>query len=282
MIPKLKTPEWTDTLNYAVDAAVKGREVLMHYWGRLEKIEKKFQAGLVSEADKESERAIFDSLRKNFPGDEMLGEESSADKGNPKMQPLKSDCKHGRWIVDPLDGTTNYIHKFPTFCISIGYEWQGQIQLAVIDAPVLGETFTAVRGHGAFLNGQPLKVSSTQTLEDSFLGSGFFNEIESNLEEQCVIFPKLVRQVRGVRCPGSAALDLCQVARGVFDGYWNKDLKPWDAAAGILIVEEAGGKVCTYRGQGYNPFKNSLVAGNSKIADQIVKEMQGLILPTTE
>ncbi|MEZ0392346.1 MAG: inositol monophosphatase family protein [Pseudobdellovibrionaceae bacterium] len=259
--------DWEAVLYKAIKAARLGREVLLHYFGRLEKIEEKFQAGLVSEADKESEKAIFDYLRKNFPEDEFVGEESTLDPT--KIPPSQAK---GRWIVDPLDGTTNYIHRFPVFCVSIGYEYQGRIQVGVIDVPLLGEVYTAIRGHGAFVNGQRLQVSSTKTIHDSLLATGFFGENEAQLQEQLRVFSDVVRKCRGVRRAGAAAYDLAQVARGVFDGFWEKGLKPWDSAAGLLLVEEAGGQVCTYRGQEYSPYKNSIIATNATLAPLLVRD----------
>lgn len=266
-------PDWNAALHKTIQAARLGREVLLHYYGRLEKIEAKVQAGLVSEADKESEKIIFSSLRKNFPNDEFLGEESALDLT--KIQAKSST--QGRWIVDPLDGTTNYIHRFPIWCISIGYEWNGQIQLAVVDVPMLGEVYTAIRGQGAFLNGQRLQVSQTKTIQDSLLATGFFGEHEENLQEQIRIFSQIVRECRGVRRAGAAAYDLCMVARGIFDAYWEKGIKPWDSAAGMLLVEEAGGKVITYRGKKYSPFHNSIIAGNPIVADKMSEELRNFI-----
>ncbi len=244
----------------------------MHYFGRLEHIEEKFHAGLVSEADKESEKVIFDYLRKNFPEDEFVGEESTLDPT--KIPPPKSK---GRWIVDPLDGTTNYIHRFPIFCVSIGYEYEGKIQIAVIDVPMLGEVYTAIRGRGSFVNGRQMFVSNTPSIKDSLLATGFFGDDEPVLVEQLRVFSDVVRKCRGVRRPGAAAYDLAQVARGVFDGFWEKGLKPWDSAAGLLLVEEAGGKVCTYLGKEFNPYKRSMIATNAALADILVKEFSSFL-----
>jgi myo-inositol-1(or 4)-monophosphatase len=246
----------------------------MKYIGRLQKIEHKFQAGLVSEADKESEKAIFDFLRKNFPDDEFLGEESAV--GQTKVVSPAGPGK-GRWIVDPLDGTTNYIHQFPIFCISIGYEYNGKSQLAVVDVPMLNEVYTAIRGQGAFVNGRRLQVSNTEKLTDAFVATGFNHEKELQLQEQLRVFSKLVRETRAVRRAGAAAYDLCQVARGVFDGYWEKNIQAWDAAAGILLVEEAGGKITTYRGKEYSPYKNSIIAGNPRITELLCEAMRDVI-----
>jgi myo-inositol-1(or 4)-monophosphatase len=257
-------------LSTAIQACRLGREVLLKYFGNLEHVEKKFQAGLVSEADKESEKIIAAHLKKNFPEIDFLGEESHA--AGAKVQ-WTTDHTNARWILDPLDGTTNYVHRFPIFCISLGLEFDGKIQLAVIDVPMLGETYTAIRGQGAYVNGRRLQVSKTESFEDALLATGFVSEHEHIIAEQLEIFSEVVRESRGVRRPGAAAYDLCQVARGVFDGYWERNIQPWDAAAGILLVEEAGGVIETYRGDKYHPYKNSIVAGNA----QTVKTLQGIL-----
>lgn len=265
---------WKQVLGQAIKAVSLGRTVLLNYFGNLEHIEEKFQAGLVSEADKESERVIADHLKKNFPKIEFLGEETFAASTTPgaKVQ-WRPAGPEGRWILDPLDGTTNYIHRFPIFCISLALEINNQIQLAVIDVPILNETYAAIRGEGAFVNGRPLKISKTKDLKNALLATGFVADHESVIAEQLNIFNELVRKCRGVRRPGAAAYDLTQVARGVFDGYWERNIQPWDSAAGILLVEEAGGIVETYRGEKYTPYRNSIVAGTPEVVHQI----QGII-----
>ncbi|WP_295899407.1 inositol monophosphatase family protein [uncultured Bdellovibrio sp.] len=266
----VKSMDWKQVLGQAIKAVSLGREVLLNYFGNLEHIEEKFQAGLVSEADKESERVIAEHLKKNFPTIGFLGEETFAAQNAPgaKVQ-IAPAGPEGRWILDPLDGTTNYIHRFPIFCISLGLEINGQIQLAVIDVPILKETYTAIRGQGAFVNGRRLQISKTSELKKALLATGFVSEHENVIAEQLKIFDEMVRKCRGVRRPGAAAYDLTQVARGVFDGYWERNIQPWDAAAGILLVEEAGGIIETYRGEKYHPYKNSIVAGNAEIVHQI-------------
>ncbi len=272
MESSVKSMDWKQVLGTAIKAVSLGREVLLNYFGNLEHIEHKFQAGLVSEADKESERVISDYLKKNFPDIEFLGEESYA--AGAKVQ-WETAGARGRWILDPLDGTTNYIHRFPIFCISLGLEINGQIQLAVIDVPMLNETYTAIRGEGAFVNGRKLSITKNDKLEDALLATGFVAEHEHVISEQLKIFTDVVRKARGVRRPGAAAYDLAQVARGVFDGYWERNIQPWDAAAGILLVEEAGGIVTTYRGDKYDPYKNSIIAGHPAI----VKQLQSALAP---
>lgn len=272
METSVNSMNWGQVLSQAIKAVSLGRAVLLNYFGNLEHIEEKFQAGLVSEADKESERVIADHLKKNFPTIEFLGEETFAAANVPgakvQWQPAGAE---GRWILDPLDGTTNYIHRFPIFCISLGLEINGQIQLAVIDVPIFNETYTAIRGQGAFVNGRPLKVSKNNELKKALLATGFVAEHENIITEQLNVFSDMVRKCRGVRRPGAAAYDLTQVARGVFDGYWERNIQPWDSAAGILLVEEAGGIVETYRGEKYTPYKNSIVAGTPEVVREIQK-----------
>ncbi len=266
-------------LHVGLKACRLGREVLLKYIGNLQHISEKFQAGLVSEADKESEKVISDYLRKNFPSIEFLGEESSYE--GAKVQ-LTSAGARGRWILDPLDGTTNYIHQFPIFCISLGLEINGEIQVAVIDCPKMGETYTAVRGQGAFMNGKRLQISSASGLKDALLATGFVAEKQKVIEEQLRIFSDIVYKCRGVRRPGAAAYDLALVARGVFDGFWERNLQPWDSAAGMLLVEEAGGKVVTYRGKKYNPYKNSIIAGNANVVAELQKTLAPYLSEETD
>ncbi|HEX7672733.1 MAG TPA: inositol monophosphatase family protein [Bdellovibrio sp.] len=266
----VKSMNWEQVLGTAIKAVSLGREVLLNYFGNLEHVEEKIQAGLVSEADKESERVIAEHLKKNFPAIEFLGEESAYISGAKVQTPAGPQ---GRWILDPLDGTTNYVHRFPIFCISLGLEVNGQMQLAVIDVPMLKETYTAIRGKGAYVNGRPLRISKEAELKSALLATGFVAEHENVISEQLKVFENIVRKCRGVRRPGAAAYDLAQVARGVFDGYWERNIQPWDAAAGILLVEEAGGIVQTYRGDKYTPYKNSIVAGNPAIVKELQREL---------
>lgn len=242
-----------------------GRQVLLSYFGELKNIEEKFHAGLVSEADKESERVIKSYLLEKFPNTFFLGEETYFEN--------KEDRKasQGKWICDPLDGTTNYVHRFPIFCISLAFEINDQVQVGVIDVPMLNETYTAVRGKGAFVNGRPIHISNNADFSKSLLATGFFPDDKMALAEQLRFFGSIVGDCRGVRRAGAAAYDLCQVARGVFDGFWEKDLSPWDVAAGQVLVEEAGGVVRTYKNQPHNPYSRSLVAGNLPIVNEIIK-----------
>lgn len=245
-----------------------GRQVLLSYFGELKKIEEKFHAGLVSDADKESERVIKSYLLEKYPGTFFLGEETFFENKEDK----KTD--QGKWICDPLDGTTNYVHQFPIFCISLAFEWKDQIQVGVIDVPILNETYTAIRGKGAYVNGRPLNVNKNTDFSKSMLATGFFPDDKIALAEQLKFFSSIVGECRGVRRAGAAAYDLCQVARGVFDGFWEKNLSPWDVAAGQVIVEEAGGILRTYQNEIHTPYSQSLIAGNSTIVDALLKKFK--------
>ncbi|MES3038774.1 MAG: inositol monophosphatase family protein, partial [Bdellovibrionota bacterium] len=267
--------DWKNFLNVGLKACRLGREVLLTHFGRLEHIEEKEQAGLVSEADKESEEVIKRYLKDFNPQIGFLGEESAfieMQEIGPKSQ-AKNTAKPAtkvipgaiggpgqtRWILDPLDGTTNYVHRFPIFCVSLGLEVQGELVLGVIDMPALGETYTAVKGHGAFVNGKRMKVSSTSEFKNSLLATGFFPTPSAELDHQISVFAGLVKETRGIRRAGAAAYDLCQVARGVFDGFWEKNLQAWDSAAGVVLVREAGGVVVNYRGEDYTTADDSLI-----------------------
>ena len=263
--------DWTGVLKVAIKACREGRRVLLDHFGRLQQIEKKFQAGLVSEADRLAEQVIGRTLKHHYPQIEILGEEAFAAGERVPMVPAGP---RGRWILDPLDGTTNYIHRFPIYCISLALEVNSDLKIAVIDVPVLGETYTAIRGRGAFVNGRPLRVSETDRLEDSLLATGFFAEDKEGLKEQVDLFTRVVGDARGVRRAGAAAYDLCQVASGVFDGFWERNLKPWDVAAGQLLVEEAGGQIVTYEGGPHDPYSAQIVAGNKKIVPLLVERFQ--------
>jgi myo-inositol-1(or 4)-monophosphatase len=266
---------WNQVLIHAIRAARLGRKVLLDHFGKLKHIEKKFQAGLVSEADREAEEVIKNYLADQFPQDEFLGEESF-------QESQLSETSRNRWIVDPLDGTTNYIHGFPVFCVSIGYQFENELQVAVIDMPLLQETYTSIKGLGAYVNGEKMHVSSAPSVRDSLLATGFFGENEEQLQEQMRIFPHVVQASRGVRRAGAAAYDLAQVARGVFDAFWEKGLKPWDAAAGILLVQEAGGVNLTYRGKTNPLYQNSLISGSPKVVAELLQIFKNRISADTD
>jgi myo-inositol-1(or 4)-monophosphatase len=264
---------WTEVLKKALKSVRQGREILLDYYGHLQQVETKELAGLVSEADRETELKMARSLREIDPNWEFLGEEESFLKGR---ESFSASSRGGRWILDPLDGTTNYIHQFPIFGISLALEYNGQIQIGIVDLPMLGETYTAIRGEGAFLNGRRIQVSETQELEKSLLATGFFAENKPALKEQLRVFTNLVKVARGIRRAGSAAFDLCMVARGTFDGFWEPNLKPWDVAAGQLLIEEAGGVVLNRQGRRHSPYDDYIVASNRNLSGKILSAIQSV------
>ena len=265
--------------NEAMKAVMAGRACLLGYFGKINNIEEKDKsAGLVSEADRESEALIKGMLAKAFPDFDFLGEESAYLEGKDNF----TASARPRWILDPLDGTTNFVHKFPIFCISLALEVNGEIEIGIIDMPMLNQTFYSIRGQGAWCiqpdgTREKLSVSKTTEFEQAFMSTGFVNEKREVLSEQLRIFEDVVWKAQAIRRPGAAAYDLALIAAGVFDLYWEKNLKPWDSAAGLLLVKEAGGVVITFEGENYDPFKKSSIAGNSTIVAKFQSEIQAII-----
>lgn len=265
--------------NEAMTAVLAGRACLLGYFGKINNVEEKDKAaGLVSEADRESEALIKSLLAKAFPDFDFLGEETSYLEGKSHFEASKKP----RWILDPLDGTTNFVHKFPIFCISLALEINGEIEIGIVDMPILKQTFTSIRGQGAFClqpdgTKEKLSISKVAEFDQAFMATGFVNEKREILSEQLKIFEDVVWKAQAIRRPGAAAYDLALIASGVFDLYWEKNLKPWDSAAGLLLVKEAGGVIKTFEGEDYDPFKKSLIAGNSTIVDKFHNEIQSII-----
>lgn len=246
----------------AIRAAHASGRVLMRHFRTKLRVSEKPGEGLVTNADFESERAALAVLRREFPDFGILTEESSGREGSGP----------GRWIIDPLDGTTNYAHGFPTFCVSIAAEWNGEVIVGVIYHPVLRETYTAIRGRGAFVAGARMRVSSTSHLRDAMLTTGFSSRKEKWLGQEILAFRRLSRAAHAVRRPGSSALDLAQVARGVFDGFWERGLSAWDVAAGALMVREAGGLVTDFKGGPLRLDSGEMLCSNGVIHRALLRE----------
>ena len=225
---------------------------------------KQSASDLVTESDLAVERAVVGRLRAAFPGDAIVGEEGTADVAGA-----------GRaWYVDPIDGTTNFAHGLPFFCLSIGLQDEGGPALGLIDAPALGWRFTATRGGGAFLRmggeTRRLAVSRTARLDEALLATGFPYDLRTSPEDNLAEFAHLQRVAQAVRRVGAAALDLAMVAAGWLDGYWEQKLKPWDLVAGVVLVAEAGGRVSGYGGEPLDIGRGRLVASNGAIHDELV------------
>ncbi|MFZ7124624.1 MAG: inositol monophosphatase family protein [Desulfobacterales bacterium] len=247
----------------ATAAAHRGGGLLRAKLGNLDHIEKKGAIDLVTEADTGSEAIILNLIRGAFPEHSVLTEESGSLGGN-------SDCQ---WIIDPLDGTTNFAHGIGLFAVSIAFAHAGEIQVGVVLNPVSGELFTGVKGEGARLNGRPIHVSATQTLADSLLVTGFPYDFKSILPSVMARFSRCLQASQGVRRLGSAALDLCYVACGRFEGFWEQNLNPWDTAAGLLIAREAGAAVTGFKGDDYSPFDKKILATNGHIHTEMIDLM---------
>jgi myo-inositol-1(or 4)-monophosphatase len=210
---------------------------------------------LVTEADRESEHAVIQTLSRAFPDHAILAEESGA----------SARLSEYRWIIDPLDGTTNFAHGFPMFCVSIAYEHRGRVQLAVVFDALRRELFVAVRGRGARLNARPIHVSATRSLDRSLLATGFPYDRRERRNFYFTFWEAFMMRTQGVRRTGSAALDLCYVACGRVDAFWEFGLRPWDVAAGALLVTEAGGRVTNLDGSALDLDARNLLASNGKL-----------------
>jgi myo-inositol-1(or 4)-monophosphatase len=226
-------------------------------------VAKKGAIDLVTEVDLECERMCRGIIAERFPDHDVLAEELSSGPTAP------STSRH-RWIFDPLDGTTNYAHGLPIYCASLGLEIDGRIEVGAVFDPTRQELFTAERGEGAYLNGQALTVSDAAVLLDSLLVTGFPYDVHTRGEDLVALFGFFLGRARAVRRLGSAALDLCYVAAGRFEAFWEQHLKPWDVAAGSLIVEEAGGLVTGMDGAPFDAAAGHLVASNRHVHEQVL------------
>jgi myo-inositol-1(or 4)-monophosphatase len=250
-------------LNTAVKAARKAGSIITRASFDVDKltIRRKQQNDFVSEVDDAAEAAIISTLRDAYPDHGFLGEESG----------YKDRDAEFLWVIDPLDGTTNFLHGVPQYCVSIGLLQKGVPQQAVVFDPNRNELFTATRGVGAYLNDRRIRVTRTDKLEDALLGTGFpFKEI-SHLDDYVRMLKNAMRTCSGVRRPGAAALDLAWVACGRYDGFWEMGLSPWDMAAGALLVREAGGLVGDFEGNEGFLDKGRIVAANSKLFASLLK-----------
>ncbi|MCK9420881.1 MAG: inositol monophosphatase [Nitrospirae bacterium] len=250
-----------DMLTVAGDAALKAGGILKDNIQGMREITLKGDINLVTEMDMRSERAVVETLLASFPGHGIIAEEETRILSNSGFT----------WIIDPLDGTTNYAHGYPCFSVSIALEHAGEIVLGVVYDPMRDELFTAQKGKGSFLNGQPIKVSGIDTLIRSLLATGFPYDRKVSEKNNMDNFHDLLMASQEVRRDGSAALDLCSVAAGRFDGFWELKLKPWDVAAGSLIVREAGGRVSDLSGTKFSVYDDEVLASNGKIHGHLIE-----------
>lgn len=257
--------ETTQTLkNYleiATEAALAAGRVLQDYWGNLSQVEEKGRSGdLVTNADRASEEVILEIIQRHFPDHSFLAEESG------QLGKTQADYL---WAIDPLDGTTNYAHQYPIYAVSIGLLIAGVPQVGVIYNPSREELFRAGKGLGASCNRHPIRVSKTTTLDQSLLVTGFAYDRRETEDNNYAEFCHLTHLTQGVRRSGSAALDLSDVASGRVDGYWERGISPWDVAAGIVLVEEAGGTVSAYDGSAISLEEGRILATNQLLHHQL-------------
>ncbi|VVE81951.1 inositol monophosphatase family protein [Pandoraea sputorum] len=259
-------------LNIAVKAARRAGTIISRASLDIDtvKVSKKQHNDFVTEVDKAAEQAIIGVLLEAYPDHAILAEESGEEHGN-------SDSEF-QWIIDPLDGTTNFIHGLPYYCTSIALAHKGVVSQAVIYDPTRNELFTASRGRGAFLDGKRIRVSRRDRLADGLIGTGFpFRDLQG-VENYLKMFGTMTEHCAGIRRPGAAALDLANVAAGRMDGFFEQGLNPWDMAAGSLLITEAGGLVGNYTGESDFLFEGEILAGNPKIYAQMVKLLEGYSL----
>lgn len=250
-------------LNFAQNIAREAGLILLEKFGRVLKTTDKGDKNIVTEADIASEEYIVGQIKTHFPRHRILAEEA----GEVIVEAGESRF---RWVIDPLDGTTNFSHGYPCFCVSIGLEREGQLQIGAIYDPTRDEMFAAERGQGATLNGRKIQPSSVENLDRALVVTGFPYDIRTR-ERFVELFSRFVLNSQAVRRDGSAAIDLAYVACGRFEGFWEEGLSPWDTAAGALIVEEAGGRVSHYDGSKFDIYRPQILATNGVVHDQMLE-----------
>lgn len=251
-------------LQIAIAAAKAAGQIQKFRFGRSLRVEYKGEINPVTEVDRLCERAVVQMILDVFPDHDLLTEESAFEKKG-------SPC---RWIIDPLDGTTNYFRGYPCFCVSIGLEIEGEMRLGVVYDPIHDELFVAQKGEGAYLNESRLSVSLVDHLDRGFLSTGFPYDVREHADVYLSYFSHFITRSFGIRRPGSAAIDLSYLAAGRFDGFWELKLQPWDTAAGSLIITEAGGKVTDFQGRPFNIYSEEILASNGLIHEEMLQVIQ--------
>lgn len=250
-------------LEIAIEAAKEAGKFLKKNLGKARKIQQKGgqERNLVTEIDRHSEEIVIEKIRRHYPNHDILAEESGSRNGGTSQY---------KWIIDPLDGTTNFTHGLPVFCVSIGLEFKGELLLGVIYDPNLDELFVGEKGKGASLNGKRIRVSRTSPLMKSLLVTGFPYDIVENPANAVEHFVHFLMNAQAVRRMGSAAIDLAYVAAGRYDGFWEVALHPWDMAAGALIVQEAGGHLSDFSGNSFSVYQKEILATNGLIHEEMI------------
>ena len=267
--------ELKNFLKIAIEAVKEAGKIQEEKFGENFKIEHKGEINLVTEVDYQCEKAIIDIIKRDYPEHEILTEEAGSVKGlPPSHSPLtKGGQMEGKykWIIDPLDGTTNYAHSYPCFCASVGLEIDGEIVAGAVYNPMIDELFTSIKGEGAYLNGNRIRVSKIGDINKSLLATGFPYDIRESKENNLNHFCNFAVRAQAIRRPGSAVLDLCYLAAGRFDGFWELKLYPWDMAASSLIVKEAGGMITDFKGGEFSIYKGEMLATNGLIHKEMIE-----------
>jgi myo-inositol-1(or 4)-monophosphatase len=259
----MTSPQSLELISPMQSTARAAGALVMDYFRQHVKVEYKGDVDLVTVADRESEALILEQIREQFPTHDVMGEEGTR---------IETGSEY-KWYVDPLDGTTNFAHGYPVFCISLAVERRGQRIAGVIYDPTRDEMFVAELGAGARLNGAAIHVSSTSRLEECLVGTGFPSH-KRHKNPNIYFYHQLTLRTHGVRRAGSAALDLCNVASGRYEAFWEFNLNPWDTAAGVLIVQEAGGRVTDFSGGGFQIASRETLASNGLVHEALMHEFQ--------
>jgi myo-inositol-1(or 4)-monophosphatase len=255
----------SEALKVAVEAALAAGKILRERKDDIGKVDYKAFYDPVTEVDLLCERTIIDRIKATFPDHDILAEESGSAEGN---------ASTSKWIIDPLDGTLNFSHGYPCYCVSIGLELNGRVEVGVVYNPCLDELFVAERGQGATLNNKPIKVSTVPTLKESLLVTGFHPKIVNTLDDNLNHFCNFMKSCQAVRRPGSAAMDLVYTAMGRFEGFWELKLSPWDVAGGMLIVAEAGGTLTKFDGSPVTIYDEEILVSNGRVHQEMVDILQ--------
>jgi len=257
-------------LETAIDAARSGGEILLENWRNLPhgSVEEKTKNDYVTHADLRSEERIIGAIRARFPRDGFLAEEGGERRGGDGARV---------WIIDPLDGTSNFVSGFPFWCVSIAVRESDELVAAVVWDPLRAELYAAERGAGARRNGTPLAITRRETLEGAFVATGFPFRNRDKIDDYLALFRAVFLEARAIRRAGSAALDLAYVASGVFDGFFEFRLSPWDIAAGALLIEEAGGRLSDFDGGDLYLERGNVIAGSSGVVDGLLRVARGIV-----
>lgn len=253
-----------EPLEFAIHLALESGKIQRKHFEKTLSIRHKGEINLVTNVDLECESRIIELIRQRFPDDEVISEEKTN-----LFEPDKN-----RWIVDPLDGTTNYAHGYPFFCTSVAYEVEGDVKAGAIYNPITEELFWALKGEGAFFNGEAIRVSAVKEMQQALLVSGFPYDVATNPDNNLNHWAAFIMRAQALRRDGSAGLNLSYVAAGRFDGFWELKLSPWDMAAGALIVREAGGTVTGLRGEPFDLYGGGVVASNGLIHQEMISVLR--------